>query len=66
MAVSQNVQNALKAKTPERVAYPRDEEDLERIRKEMTDAGLQVRVSTFNNGTKAMPIQAHVVRGYRR
>jgi hypothetical protein len=66
MAVSQNLQNALKAQSPERTAHASDDADVERLTKEMTDAGLRVRVSSFNNGTKAKPIKAFVVRGYKR
>lgn len=65
MAVSQNLQKALNAQLPERIAHPRDDEEMERIKQEMADAGLRVRVSSFNNGTKAKPIKAFVVRGYK-
>jgi hypothetical protein len=46
--------------------HPRDEDELERVKQELKDKGLRVRVSSFNNGTKAKPITAWVVRGYRK
>jgi hypothetical protein len=65
MTVSGNLQKALNAKMPERTAYPHNDEELERVKAEMIGEGLRAWVSKFNNGTKAKPIEAHVVRGYK-
>lgn len=66
MAVSQNTQRALYGKQAVKRAYPDLQADAENIATAWRAEGFKVTIRTYNDGTKANPRAAYVVRAYSK
>jgi len=66
MAVSQNTQRGLYGKQAVKRAYPDNQADAENIATAWRAEGFKATVRTYNDGTKAKPRAAYIVRAYTK